>query len=163
MKTMKKFLLYFLIFLAFYFLSNLVSIGILKDSYKDTQFSVGFDSPKIELTESKSTFTNGFVKGKITNETINGIVGKYLKLDFFNKRDNNIGTKYVDFGNLASGESKDFVSRFNFDGVESVKASLIDEAELPKNRNLLDFSLDDLKFDKYPWYIWFGALIIIAG
>lgn len=165
MKRMKTFFKYFIIFVAFYFLSNLATIELLKSSYRNKEFTVDFDSPKIEITDSKATITNGYVNGIITNNTGSDLIGKILKLDFINSRGNNVGTKYIDFGNLLQGETKDFTSKFNFDNVDKIVASIMDKSELPIDKSLLDFSLDDIKLDKFkfPWYIWFGAFIMVFG
>ena len=165
MSRMKTFFKYFIVFIAFYFLSNLASIHLLKTTYRTKEFTVESDSPKIEITDSKATITNGYINGTILNNTGEDLVDKYLKIDFFSPRGVNVGTKYIDFGKLLAGESKNFTSKFNFDNVDNIKFSFIDKLDLPKEKKLLDFNIDDINLDKFkfPWYIWFAAVIMALG
>lgn len=165
MSTMRKFLKYFLLFLAVYFLSNIAIVYLMKTTYNPKRFEIDPNvSPKVEITDFQATITNGYVTGKITNDTGEDINGKYLKLDYYSKNGTNVGTKYVEINNLKPGETMDFTSQFNFDNVDSLKATIVDEKEMPKNKKLIDFSLDKLTDDVFhaPWYVWVAALVLIA-
>ena len=165
MSTMKKFTLYLIIIVGFYFLTNILTIQILKTTYYPKKYTIDPNSsPKVEITEFKATVTNGYVNGKITNDTGAEINGKYLKLDYYSKNGTNVGTKYIEIKNLKPGETMDFTSQFNYDNVDSLKTSIVDEKDLPKDKKFLDFSLDKIINDVFhaPWYIWFSAFLLIA-
>lgn len=162
MKRMKTFFKYFIVFLAVYFLVGFLSVQTMKSTYKDKKVNLEVSQGNIEIYESKATITNGYIKGKYTNNTDQDLKDKVLKLDFFNKKGKSVGTKYINIKDLAKGESMDFVSRFNFDNVDHVAASVVDKVNLG-DLKLLDFKLDDIKFDKFPWYVWlFGAIIVFG-
>ena len=166
MDRMKTFLKYLVIFLIFYFASNIVSVQLLKSAYKNKEVFSDFTSPKMEIIESKSTISNGYIKGKITNISNEAITDKFLKLDFISPNGVNVGTKYIDFGSLAPGETKDFETRFNFDNVKNANVSTIDKVDLP-NIEDLDFTWDDLKLNKtnlgvvlFAVFVFFGTDIV---
>lgn len=162
MKRMKTFFKYFLIFVAFYILVDVLSFQIIKSTYIDKKLSADFSSPQIEVIESKATITNGVVEGILTNNTGDTLTDKILKLDFFSKRGVNVGTKYIDLGEIKNGEKFNFKSTYNFDNVENIKASMISKSDIP-DLKLLDFSLDDIKLDKVNPFIAFFAIVLVLG
>ena len=149
MSTMKKFLKYFLVFIAFFFLSGYASMKIMKSTYKDREFNLDFNSPKLEISEFKSTKMNGYINGKLYNNTDSKLTGKYLKADFFNARGNNVGTRYIEIGDLNPGESFDINEKFNIDNVENVKLSFIDQEEKPNEKLFIEKVYEKLKLDRY--------------
>lgn len=164
MDKIKKYIIYIIIIVGFYFLSNYLIIQLMKTTYNPKQFTIDPNtSPKVEITDFQATVTNGYVNGKMTNDTGEDINGKYLKLDYYSKNGVNLGSKYVEINNLKPGETMDFSSQFNFDNVDNVKTSIVDKKDLPKNISLKDFLSDEFKKDVFgaPWYIWFAALFLI--
>lgn len=91
MSKLKKYFRWFLIFLIFYFASNLLSVNLIKSAYRDKKVTVSLNpgDPEITITESKATITNGYVEGKITNTSKDTLKGKYVKIDAYSKN----GTK----------------------------------------------------------------------
>ncbi len=162
MKRIKTFFKYFLIVLILYVVTDILSFQIIKSTYIDKKLSADFESPKIEVTESKATITNGVVKGILTNDTGDTLKDKLLKLDFFSKRGVNVGTKYIDLGEVQNGDKYQFESAFNFDNVDNIKASLISKSEVP-DLKLLDFSLDNIKLDKIDPFTAFFAILLVLG
>lgn len=164
MDKMKKYTKYLIIFLAFYFLSNILTVHLLKTTYQPKKIIIDPDSsPNVEIDDFKATITNGYVKGKVTNNTGTDMNGKYVKLDFYSKNGVNVGTKYVEINDLKPGETMDFSTAFNFDNVDSVKTSIVDQKDLPKEFNWRDLIPDDLSLDFFhaPWYIWLAAAIMV--
>lgn len=157
MARLKRFFIYFLIALAFYFLSNIAIIHILKSTYKDKLSNVNTDSSQIEITEFQTTLTNGYIKGIVKNDTGEDMTDKVVKVDLVSPRGVVVGTKYVDVGTIRAGETKEFETRFNYDNVESANVSLIDKADVPNNSDRKLFEWDNLKTDKLnlPFYAWF--------
>ena len=167
MKTMKKFLKYFIWFLIVYFLVSFLSFHVIKSSYKTKDCSINFSNPKVEIYDAKATVTNGYVKGKITNNTDEKIQDKVLKLDCLSPRGVIMGTKYVDINSLATGTYKEFETKFNFDNVKDISIYLVNKADIP-NIKELDFGLDDLKYNKtslrfvlFAVFIFFGTDIVM--
>lgn len=130
MDRMKTFFKYFVVFLIVYFLVDIGSLQVMKSAYLTKEFSANSDLPAIEITESKATITNGYVRGKIENNTDSDLVDRYLKLDFFTPRNINMGTKFVDIGTLKPGEEKEFESKFNFDNIDHITGEILTKEQL---------------------------------
>ncbi len=166
MSWMKRLAKWLVIFIVCYIVVNILTFNIIKSSYKTKEVDINFDQPKVEIYESKATITNGYVKGKITNNTNENLMNKILRLDFISPRGTLMGTKYVDIPNLASGIGTDFMSQFNFDNVDKIDVSFMDKRDV-RDLNKLDFSLDNLANNKTSWklillgvFIFFGKDII---
>ena len=66
MSRLKTFGKYLLMFVAFYIFVTVVSIGFIKGTYETMEQNVySSDEIQIEVDEAKSTFVNGYVKGKL--------------------------------------------------------------------------------------------------
>ena len=97
MSRLKTFGKYLLMFVAFYIFVTVVSIGFIKGTYETMEQNVySSDEIQIEVDEAKSTFVNGYVKGKLTNNSDSDIHSKYVKINFLSKKGNVILTKYLD-------------------------------------------------------------------
>ena len=57
MDRMKTFLKYLVIFLIFYFASNIVSVQLLKSAYKNKEVFPDFTSPKMDILKEKLLMT----------------------------------------------------------------------------------------------------------
>ena len=53
--------------------------------YKPKNCDVLFESPQIEIIDSKATNANGYIYGCITNNTGSTIENKYIKLDCYSE------------------------------------------------------------------------------
>ena len=83
MSRLKTFGKYLLMFVAFYIFVTVVSIGFIKGTYETMEQNVySSDEIQIEVDEAKSTFVNGYVKGKLTNNSDSDIHSKYVKINF---------------------------------------------------------------------------------
>ncbi len=162
MKRMKTFFKYFLAFVIVYILVDIGTYLSIKSTYIARNYEVQIGTPKVEISEMKSTVLNGYVKGTLTNDTDLVITGRALRLDFYTKRGVLAGTKFVKIDNLLQGETKEFESRFNFDNVNSLKVSIVDSLE-GIDTSGWDFGLDDFSKDKINWFILLGALIVVFG
>lgn len=165
MDRMKTFLKYFIIVILFYFASNVASVYILKSTYSKKEIYPDFDSQKVEITDFKASVSNGYINGKITNNTGKDLISQVLELDFYTKRNNLAGSKFIDLGDLKNGETKDFSTKFNFDNVDYAKASLMSKeealAKIGDGDSSKLFGIDDWNHDKFPWYVWLYATSLI--
>lgn len=127
MSTPKKFLIYAIIIVAFFFFSNfIISVG-LNSSYKKMN-APNTELPKgVEITEAESTLVNGKIKGNIDTKQNEDLIGKYLKLDFYSKRDNLMGTKYIPITNVNEDGKIPFSTYFELKDVTSYKVSIVTE------------------------------------
>ena len=70
MAKMKKFFIYFLMFIALYVFVTVLTNFEMRERFNDIDnIKIGITSPKITVEESKSTNSRGYVKGNIVNDT----------------------------------------------------------------------------------------------
>lgn len=127
MDRMKTFTKYLLMVVVFYFVSNGLIYLALRGTYKPMKVNIVDESPKIEISEAKSTSINGYVKGVVKNESLVDIDYTYLKMDFYSERDVLMGSKYVRFDNLKYGEDKEFDMGFKYKNVKKCTLSFTKE------------------------------------
>lgn len=158
MDTLKLFAKLFIIFVAFYIFSDLVSAEYLKSTYSDIdKIEIADQAPKIEVENSKATKVDGYIEGKITNTNNADTSNKYIKVDCYSKYDNYLGSEYAKIGDLKDGESSNFKVKYKFEDVENVKISVTDEG--PANQDL-EFKTRELtKLEKMALIV--GGLIVI--
>ena len=103
MKRMKTFMKYLIAFIALYFISNFLIGYILVSNYD----AIPSESGKVEssnyditISEAKATNANGIINGSISKKEGSQEQDQYLKVDFFSKLGNLIGTEYYDISSL---------------------------------------------------------------
>lgn len=93
MDTMKKFLIYILILVGFFLLSEfLINVG-LNSAYQTIQRKED-NLSQIKIYQAEATYVNGRIKGIVDDTST--IKEKYIKFDFYSERDNNLGSKYIE-------------------------------------------------------------------
>ncbi len=66
MKRMKTFLIYFLIFIGFYILSNLLINAYIKTSYyKISSYDIEVEDATVTIISAKASKDDGHIEGKI--------------------------------------------------------------------------------------------------
>mgnify|MGYP005778438197 CR=1 FL=1 len=160
MSRMKTFFKYFLAIVIVYILVDVISFYLLKSTYKTKEYSVENSILDIQIDEAKATLVNGNIKGKVKNNTDVNVSDKYLKIDSYSKREVLLGTKYVKLKDLKPGEETDFTSSFNYEQIDNIKISLIDNKELPTAGNL-DFGFDNPEDAKVTLAVILGAVIVM--
>ena len=142
MSRLKTFGKYLLMFVAFYIFVTVASIGFIKGTYETMEQNVySSDEIQIEVDEAKSTFVNGYVKGKLTNNSDSDIHSKYVKINFLSKKGNVILTKYLDIDELKAKETKNFTINFEAENIKSFNMSIVDEYIQEKsNAQLINLS-----------------------
>ncbi len=162
MSRMKTFFKYFLAIVIVYIIVDLGSYLVMKSTYITRDYTIISSVPEITVSESRSTAINGYINGKIKNNTDSTITDKFLKIDCYSKNGTNVGTKYIEINNLEAGSEMDFGTKFNYDGVHNFIISSLDKSEI-KDENSEDFKIDDFAKDKINWPIILCALIMIYG
>ena len=164
MSRLKTFGKYLLMFVAFYIFVTVASIGFIKGTYETMEQNVySSDEIQIEVDEAKSTFVNGYVKGKLTNNSDSDIHSKYVKINFLSKKGNVILTKYLDIDELKAKETKNFTINFEAENIKSFNMSIVDEYIQEKSNaqliNLSDAENEEIKNIS----IFLSAITIING
>lgn len=139
-KTLKLFLQFGAIFIILYFFLDFLTFAYVKSTYKPiNDYEIEINSPKIEITEAKATYINGYVKGKVNNNTGEDMDNLYVKINFYSERDVDLGTRFAKIENLKKGESKEFEIKFKYQDVKSFKVNVTNEAVIEEGKDLQIF------------------------
>ena len=127
MDRMKTFLKYIIWFVLFFFFSNfIISVG-LNSSYRDINRKDNIE--QVQITQAQATLVNGRIKGTIKNSDKDYLTGKYVKIDFYSKRNVLVGKKYIDITTTQNNTMQDFSIYFELKDVTSYEVSIVDHKE----------------------------------
>lgn len=122
MDTIKLFAKLLLAFILLYIFVDFMSFAYIRATYnKLDKYTIQTSSPKIEVTESKATYVNGYIIGKVYNNTSSKIDCVYVDVDCFSKYDNNIESRYAKIDNLEVGQTRDFKIEYKCQEVDYLK------------------------------------------
>ena len=124
MDKFKRYLKYALVLVVVFIIVSIVSKLLIISMYKPKECKVLFESPKIEIIDSKATNANGYIYGNITNTTGSTIENKYIKLDCYSEYENNINTGYAKIFKLEPNESQYFTIKYKCEGTERIEISM---------------------------------------
>lgn len=128
MKRMKTFLIYLLIFVGLYVISNFLIDAYIKTSYYNIEkYDIDVPNANITILSAKASKDDGHIEGKIVNNTNEKIENQYMKVELFSDNGTNIGTQYIKIESLIPEQLKTFRIDFTCDYVKSFKISLISE------------------------------------
>lgn len=136
MAKMKKFFKYLIWLILLYLLVNGLTYVATKDNYKDlNNFVIATESPKIEVTECKSAYTHGYVKGQVTNDTGNHIQKTYLQLDFYDKDSIWLGKETKELESFNVNETIKFDINYTYTDVNEIRLTISNKViEAPKTK-----------------------------
>lgn len=155
MDTMKLFIKLLIAFVLLYFFVTFMSEGFIQTAYSPLDnYTVINDSPKIEVMESKATKMNGYVEGRITNNTSQRIEAQYIIVDCYSKYDNNLTTKYVKIDGLDIGETKDFTVQYRCQGADHIQISTTEQEP-----DIYDLNIELTDMQKFGLMV--GGLIVL--
>lgn len=127
MSRVKTFFKYAIWIILFFILSEfLITVG-LNSSYRDIKRK---DSEQaVEIKQAQATLVNGRVKGTIRNSEQDYLTGKYVKIEFYSKRDSYLGKKYIPIQTTQATTTQDFSLNFELEDVKSYEVSIVDKKE----------------------------------
>ena len=148
MDRMKTFFIYFLIFVGFFVMSNMLENGLIYDMYKKINGEIN-NNLGIEVidNESRATIVNGYMNLSVKNNLSSNLESRYMKLDLYNKQDLLALTEYVDISGLKENELKDFQLKFNANNIEKYKISVVNEK--PDTSGVIRILGFDINLGKY--------------
>lgn len=125
MSRLKTFLKYIIWVILFFILSEFLINVSLNANYRDIKRK---DSTKeVQITQAQATLVNGRIKGTITNSEEDYLTGKYVRIDFYSKRDNLVGTKYIQIETTEATKTQEFKAYFELNDITSYEISIVDE------------------------------------
>ena len=142
METLKKFRLYLLMFVGFFLFVTLLTNFLMRDDYKNTNYEIKEESPVITVTECKSAYSNGYIKGSITNNKEEIIPLKYLQINLYDKDDVYLGSEYKELKNFYPQETINFDISYNYLNIDKATLNFVDEIPQKKGFNLFE-GVDD--------------------
>lgn len=148
MERMKKFFIYFILFVGLYlFVSLMINFGM-KEKYETiTNHQITVKSPQVTVSESKATYSHGYIKGNILNNTGEHIKDKYLQFDFYDKDGIYLGTESKEIKYFNVDEKINFDLNYEYTNVNKIKISFVDEVLRPKTKlsNIFNVEEETLK------------------
>lgn len=127
MDRLKTFLIYALLIVLFFIFSEFLINVSLQASYND--ITRRDNTEQVQIQEAQATLVNGKIKGTIKNSEQDYLTGKYVKIDLYSKRDNLLGTKYIEINTTEVQNTQDFSMYFELEDVESYNISIVDQKE----------------------------------
>ena len=122
---MKTFLIYLLIFVGFFVLSDVLINVSLNTSYHTITRKDNLE--QVVINQAEATQVNLRIKGTVTNLVENPITLKYMRVDFYSERDNLVGSRYIDVSNLKENESMDVEINLRLDDIDSYSISFTND------------------------------------
>lgn len=127
MDRMKTFLIYALLIIGFFIISEfLINVG-LNSTYKDIERKDNVS--QVKIYQAEATMVNGRIRGTIINSEPEDLNGKFIRIDFYSKRDNFLGKKYIEVSDLGENETKPIEVFFKLEEVASYEVVIADEKE----------------------------------
>ncbi len=119
---------YFLIFLAGFAIVSFLTYAMMKENYNNlTDYEIKTQSPKVKITEFKSTYSYGYINGSVTNNTGEHIPSCYLRIDLYNSNDIYLGTEYKELKYFNVNETINFEINFDYAEVDKAIINVVDE------------------------------------
>lgn len=124
-ETKKKVVIWVLILIGVYVLSDfLIYVGI-NSTYKDIQRQD--NNSQVVVYQADATFVNGRIRGMIKDT--DEIQGKYLKVELYTKRDVLVGKSYIEVKDKEDSETQPFEVLFKANDVAYYKIDSVKEKE----------------------------------
>ena len=128
MSRMKTFFIYALLVVAVLLLTDVIINLCLNSNYREIKkYEIATNSPKIEITEARKTYMNGYIGGTVTNNTGSNIEKSYIKIELLTDLGNLLGTEYLKIDGLQENETKQFRLSYRYSDVDSFVISTVDE------------------------------------
>ena len=127
MDRVKTLLKYAVWVLAFNVLSEfLINVG-LNSTYRsiNRKDNIG----QVNIYQAEATLVNGRIRGTITNSEPEELNGKYVRIDFYSKRDIFLGRRYIEVKDLEQNGTMSFEVFFKLQEVGSYEVVIADKKE----------------------------------
>lgn len=124
LKTLFKYVLWVVIFIIIS--EFLINVG-LNSTYK--KISRKDNIKQVNVYQAEATLANGRMRGIITNSEPEELNGKFVRIDFYSKRDVFLGRRYIEVNNLDKNGTMNFEVFFKLKEVGSYEVVIADKKE----------------------------------
>ena len=135
MDKIKKYVMYFVLVIAFFILSDFLIYVGLNSSYRDIQRQDSVE--EVSIYQAEATKVNGRIRGLVQNPNGEDLNGKYVEVDLYSKRDVFLGRKYIQINDLQQGDTQSFELLFKIEDVASYNVNIVDEKQEGEEIDLL--------------------------
>ena len=144
MNRLKTFLIYILIIVGVYILSNILIFIGLNVNYNPITTKSNIPE-QISIQKAEATLVNGRIYGTITNNQESNANGKYIKAEIYSSKDKLLGTKYLTISNIDKGSTENFKIFFKAEDACYYNINLVDNVEQQSESLASIFLSEDLK------------------
>ena len=132
MKRIKKFIMFLILFLLLYFMVDYLINNMLDKNYEEiTNISQDVGQVyTINVIKANRDISGGKLELNVT-KNLNVEDSKYLRIDFYNDKNEHVGSRYIDPTNLNVGDNKSIEIDFSYKNIE--KCNITTSSELPQN------------------------------
>ena len=128
MGRLKTFRTYIVLIIVFYLFTMIITFIGLNATYKNINLTE--DLPEgLSINLAQATSVNGRIYGEVLSSEQNNLEGKYIKVDIFTKKGNDMGTKYIKIENTNINEPKKFAVFFTADNIKYYTIEVLDDTE----------------------------------
>lgn len=145
-KTLFKYALWLI---AFFIFSNFLIEVCLNSTYEKIERKD--ENIQVEIYQADANYVSGRVKGIIKNDESNSVLGKYVKISYYTKRDNYLGSNYIEVDKFDESNIKAFKINFKLQDVSYYKIDIVDQIDEEESMPLI--SEDYLEFKVIYWII----------
>jgi len=125
---MKKILKYVVLLIVTYFVVGFFTYLITKPYYRNFgNYEILTENPKIEVTECKSSYTKGYVKGTVTNNTGEIIEKATVQITIYNKNGEFLGYRYCKIPYFYPQEEAKFEANYTYKNIGKVEITVINK------------------------------------
>lgn len=132
MSKLQTFLIYVLIIIGFFFVSEFLSGQLIQQMYaklngtveKEFKYQGQDMALDVEIIDARATNMNGYITARVTNNTDVIVDKAYLKLDLYAKEDIKAVSRYMEIKDLKPGDHKDYTLKFRAGYVDTYKVAV---------------------------------------
>lgn len=146
MEKMKKFLLYLIIFLLLFFIVTGLTNYATKNTYKDLKTYSENSEINITINEAKTSYSGGYIKGTVTNNSEKLINKIYIKADLY-ENDVYVGTEYKEIDYFNVKETTNFEITYKYTNINYAKISMAEDTSKIEESNKEDNSDNFIKLN----------------
>ena len=126
---MKRIFKCVILLIVAYFIVNIFTNLVTKPYYKDFKnYAVVTEKPKVEVTECKTAYTKGYIKGNIKNTKEEIIDAVCIKAIVYNKRGDYVGTEFYPISYFYPKEEKNFEMDCEYKNIGSIKIEVVEKS-----------------------------------
>jgi len=125
MSRIKVFFKYLLLVIAFFIVSQILIYLYVEASYKYIPCE-SISEEYIVTGMAKAKSIAGSVKCTVTNPSSEELKNKYIKVEYYSKRETLLGTDYIKVDSVKAKDKKEFDINFKYEHVYNIKIDIVD-------------------------------------